>query len=142
MPHPYQHKAKPSTKRGREEAQTQHAAMTAVPLMVPGALPFAVPNGGSRDVREAVQLKRQGVVAGWPDVGVVLPGGTCVWLEFKSTKGRLSPQQRHIHDLLRALGAEVAVVRSLEDIEAVLGRFRDLRASVKNHQQEREKHDR
>jgi hypothetical protein len=114
--------------------------MTAIPVMVPGAVPFAVPNGGTRDVREAAQLKRQGVVAGWPDVGVVLPGGTTLWLEFKSRRGRLSPAQCHVHDRLRALGAEVFVVRSLEDIEAVLGRFCDLKASIKSTG--KENHDR
>jgi len=35
------------------------------------ALLFAVPNGGVRNAREAVRLKRQGVMAGVPDI--ILP---------------------------------------------------------------------
>lgn len=120
-----------STRRRREEALLQPAGIAFIRHAVPQALPFAVPNGGSRDVREGAQLKHQGVLAGWPDVGVILPGGTCIWLEFKSRKGRLSTQQKAVHDHLRALGAEVAVCRTLEDIEAFLARFCDLKASTK-----------
>ena len=36
---------------------------------------FHVPNGGNRNVREAVRLKRQGVKAGIPDIYLDVPNG-------------------------------------------------------------------
>jgi hypothetical protein len=39
-----------------------------------GVLYFAVPNGGSRDVREAANLKRTGVVPGVADLLLFRPG--------------------------------------------------------------------
>lgn len=49
--------------------------------------------------------------AGVPDRIVVLPGGRVIFAELKTDSGRLSPGQRVQIGRLRALGAEVMVVR-------------------------------
>jgi len=53
---------------------------------------FAIPNGGSRDVREARNLKRQGVKAGVPDLIVLTPSAGAprgVALELKRADGSI-----------------------------------------------------
>ena len=44
-------------------------------------------------------------------------------LELKSERGRLSPAQKSFHAYLRQAGAQVEVVRSLEQLEALLKRL-------------------
>ena len=59
--------------------------------------------------------------AGTPDLLVVAPGGRVVFLEVKTSTGRLSAAQRAMHAELTRLGATVAVVRSVEEALAVVG---------------------
>lgn len=51
---------------------------------------FAIPNGGSRDIREAVRLKRQGVKAGVSDMFLPIPNsmyhGLFIELKVGKTK--------------------------------------------------------
>lgn len=58
---------------------------------------FHIPNGGSRNVREAANLKRQGVVAGVPDLCIPLVrGGFCgLYIEMKrNAKSTVTVEQR------------------------------------------------
>jgi VRR-NUC domain len=61
-----------------------------------GIIFYAVPNGGRRNLREAVKLKRMGVSPGVPDICIPIPSGDYhgCYLELKRQKGgRLSPEQ-------------------------------------------------
>jgi hypothetical protein len=85
------------------------------------------PNGGSRNVREAVKLKRLGVKPGVPDVTLAIPavGFHGLYLELKAHGGRVSPEQRAVHELLREQGYRVEVpfgwVEAAKAIERYLG---------------------
>ena len=79
-----------------------------------GWLTIHVPNGGSRHRIEAANLKRLGVVAGWPDLSIYGPTG-CYFMEVKTPTGRLSNNQRQIIDQLKDMGHPVAVVTSIDD---------------------------
>jgi len=98
------------------EARVQAAVVAWVRAAAPHALIFAVPNGGLRSKAEASRLKWTGVVAGIPDLVVVAPGGRVFFIEVKAPDGRLSPEQRAIHESLVALGAPPAIVRSIDDV--------------------------
>lgn len=76
-----------------------------------GHFVFAVPNGGSRNLREAVNLKAQGVMAGVSDLIVLLPGKKVYFIELKNPngKGRQSPAQREFEDNVRAHGHEYLI---------------------------------
>lgn len=56
---------------------------------------YAIPNGGKRNLREAVRLKAQGVKAGVSDLHLALPMlGKCgLWIEMKKpiVKGQAKP---------------------------------------------------
>ena len=69
-------------------------------------LAFAVPNGGHRNKRTAMELKREGVKAGVPDVLWPVPRGGFVGLaiEFKSQDGTPTAEQRRMIDGLQKQG--------------------------------------
>ncbi|MEN6547732.1 MAG: VRR-NUC domain-containing protein [Armatimonadia bacterium] len=56
-----------------------------------------------------------GAVRGMPD-RVAIKDTQTIWLEFKSPHGRLSPAQEERFAEMRAAGAEVYVIRSVEDL--------------------------
>lgn len=58
---------------------------------------FHIPNGGTRNKREAVRLKREGVRAGYPDLALDYPscGKHGLRIELKRTKGySIQPEQK------------------------------------------------
>lgn len=65
-----------------------------------------VPNGGKRDTKTAVNLKREGVKAGVPDI--VLPvsrgGYHGLYIELKVGKNKTSPKQKEWIENLKAEG--------------------------------------
>jgi len=92
------------------------------------SLLHAIPNGGSRHPAEAANLKRQGVVAGIPDLFLPVPakGKHGLYIEMKRKKGgRLSPYQKDVIDRLQKIGYEVIVAKGADEaiqaIETYLG---------------------
>ncbi len=75
---------------------------------------FAVPNGGFRNIRTAVRLKGEGVLAGVPDLFLPVPTKkhNGLFLEVKTQKGRLSPNQTTFINAMLGRGYEVKVVHS------------------------------
>lgn len=74
-------------------------------------LAFATPNGGKRNLFEAVKLKAEGVKAGVPDVQWPVARGGYIGLaiEFKYKDGNPSKEQRERIDRLQREGWCVAV---------------------------------
>jgi VRR-NUC domain len=62
---------------------------------VPESALFAIPNGGSRHMVEAANLKAEGVRPGVPDLFLSVPAGglSGFFIELKSVAGRASPEQ-------------------------------------------------
>jgi len=79
----------------------------------PDVLIFAIPNGGHRAISTAQMLKKEGVVAGIPDLFV--PAWT-LWIEMKRVKGgRLSPEQKAMIEYLEGVGHDVIVGKGAAD---------------------------
>lgn len=79
---------------------------------------FAIPNGGSRHILEAVSLKRQGVVPGVPDIFFAASSFLYhgLFIEMKRSKGgKLSPDQKIMIDILRDRGYCVRVCAGADD---------------------------
>lgn len=90
----------------------------------PDAVSFHIPQGGFKlSPWELGQLKRAGYVAGIPD-RCILWGGCAYFLECKGPRGRLSPAQEEMFIRIETAGCEVAVVRSVEDVERALTEWR------------------
>lgn len=69
-------------------------------------------------------LKKQGWTKGIPDLTVIGKNkeGKIIraYIECKAPKGRLTAEQKEIHNILRAIGEEVIIARELLDIEKLL----------------------
>jgi hypothetical protein len=105
----------PARRDGNAEAKVQSSILEWIRLAAPDILVFHVPNGGLRSKVEAARLKWQGVRLGAPDLVIVAPGGRTFFAEIKTATGRLSAEQRALHDAFAALGSPVALLRSIDD---------------------------
>ena len=74
---------------------------------------YAVPNGGKRSQWAAAKAKREGMRAGWPDLGVVWADGEAR-IEFKNGRKMPEPEQVAVLNWLHARGHLVAVCRTAE----------------------------
>ena len=59
---------------------------------------------------------------GFPDLTVVLPRGRVLFIEVKTPTGRLSKRQEIMIRWLAERGAEVYVVRSVNDVQKILAK--------------------
>ena len=107
---------------GREQARLVAALRRCWNLLPDEHRPVIahIPNGGSRDAREAANLKVQGVLAGIPDLIIILPCGESCWIEMKAKDGRVSLSQTNLHIHFNALGHEVITAYSAEEALAAL----------------------
>ena len=81
---------------------------------------FHPANGGARHPVVAAKLQGMGVVPGVADLVLVLPDGRAAFLELKTRKGELSPEQRAFADRCKAIGAPFAIARSVDEAERIL----------------------
>jgi hypothetical protein len=93
------------------------------------SLLFAVPNGGRRNLREAARLKMEGVKAGVWDLFLPLArrGRHGLWLELKSPKGVMSPEQRRWGAAMTSAGYETVVCRSFDQARAAIESYLGMR---------------
>lgn len=84
------------------------------------AMIFSIPNGGTRNVREAVALKRTGLLAGASDLIVITPKGKLMFVELKIDKGKQSENQIEFEQRVKKLGFEYHIVRSLQEFKKII----------------------
>lgn len=80
---------------------------------------FHIPNGGHRSKREAMKFKAIGVVAGMPDL-CFLWNGKAHFMELKTSRGKVSPIQKKVHEAITAQNIEVHIVRSVGEFEFLI----------------------
>jgi hypothetical protein len=83
---------------------------------------FAIPNGGLRSSTEAMRFKAQGVVAGVPDLCIIVDG-RAHFLELKAPGGRLSDVQRFVMRKLDEAGAVTATAVGIDEALATLDQW-------------------
>jgi len=83
----------------------------------PQCIIFSVPNGGTRDKREAMLLKATGVVAGVSDLIIIKPNEV-IFVEVKTEIGKQSDKQKQFQQTVETLGFKYLLVRSLEDFKS------------------------
>lgn len=81
---------------------------------------FAVPNGGSRDKREAAIMKAEGITAGVSDLILNIPSGqhTQLAIEMKDIKGTQSQAQKRYQRYAQAVGIKYIICRTFEEFQA------------------------
>jgi len=117
------------------ERQAQRAVVQYVRLKYPSVLIWAIPNGGSRNKIEASNLKKDGVLAGVPDLFVAMPSKDCgghtvrqgspvtcacdyffgLFIEMKSEHGKLSEAQIDVANKLSEAGYKCEACYSSEE---------------------------
>lgn len=114
-------------KRGHPEREAQQAVVKW--LRYAGCLveaSFVEQRADSSDpnarARFGAMRKASGATTGWPDLTVVMPNGRTVFVEMKSSVGRLSEAQRGIHAWLEAHGHVVVTGTSIDTVQAALAR--------------------
>lgn len=79
---------------------------------------FSIPNGGSRNKIEASNLKRAGLLAGIPDLIVLMPNKQIVFIEMKKrVGGKISPAQKIVIGIIESLGFTVLIGYGFLDIK-------------------------
>ncbi len=107
----------PSRRNRHDEDDLQEAVAEFLDMaLLPPARWLHIPNGGTRDTKEAARLKAMGVKAGAADVMVLTGAGRFIWIELKSATGRLRPEQAQWRDWCQTIGAPWFLCRSLADV--------------------------
>ena len=98
------------------ESKLQIACVRWFRLQYPNIILFAIPNGGQRGIIGATILKREGVLAGVPDLFLAKQvnsfGG--LFIEMKSAKGVQSASQREIMVKLLSAGYQYQICRDFD----------------------------
>jgi hypothetical protein len=83
---------------------------------------FAIPNGGSRHVIEARNLKLQGVKSGIPDMFLPVARGDYhgLWIELKAEKGKLQENQKEWLANLNGQGYLAEVAYGWEEAKTII----------------------
>jgi len=92
-----------------------------------------IPNGGSRNKKEASKLKRMGVLAGVPDLHlpVARAGYNGLYIEMKYGDGRLLASQKEFLIMAAHFNNYCAVCYTAEDAVAVLQNYLDHRVAFR-----------
>ena len=111
-------------RRGTPEADAQRAIVTALRIALPrDAIVHHCANevteAGPRGAKRQAILVGMGVHPGFADL-LVLSEGRVLFLEVKSAKGRLRPEQDAFREIVQAQGFGWALVRSVDDALAAL----------------------
>ena len=106
-------------RRGTPEADLQRSVVTALKFALPKTAIIhhcanEVTEPGPRGAKRQAILVGMGVHPGFADL-IVLCEGRVLFLELKSLKGRLSPEQEAFRDTVLAQGFGWALVRSVDD---------------------------
>lgn len=73
--------------------------------------------------RQGAKFRAMGVLAGVPDLVLVVPGAVVRFIELKIGKGSLSDEQAAVISRLQRLGCEVEICRSLDAVIATLAKW-------------------
>ena len=118
-------KAKHHRKKPRQpERELQEACVRWFRLQYPKFVIFAVPNGGSRNLYEAKNMKESGTLAGVADLVVVGNGGRVLFVEMKRQKGgKLKPEQEEWIQKLDDKDYCVGVAKGCESAVRILQKY-------------------
>lgn len=111
---------------GLTERQIQRAILAMCGKLFPDVLIHHSPNGAqlagnaTSRFKQVGALKGDGTKSGFPDLLCLWNGGGAL-LEVKRPKtGRISPDQKALHERLEAIGWPVSIVRSPDEAHAAL----------------------
>jgi hypothetical protein len=105
------------------KSEDEEQALLVAWLQIKDIRHYAVPNGGKRDIVEAVKFKRTGVSPGVPDLCIPLPRSLYhgLYIELKRVSGStISEKQQEWIDFLRKEGYRAEVAKGAEQAKAIV----------------------
>ena len=96
------------------EESIQVACVKWFRLQYPNLVIFAVPNGGSRNLYEAKNMKESGTLAGVADLVIVGNGGRVLFVEMRAGKNKQEDSQVLFQNKVEKLGHKYIICRSKE----------------------------
>ncbi len=99
--------------------ETKEQQVFVAKLLREGHFVFAIPNW--KEMR-----KCEGALPGMPDLGIAFDGARILWIEMKRRKdGTISPDQKTVHKMFRAMGHTVLVPKGAKEAYAMFTKFID-----------------
>lgn len=118
---------KPKRNVSHQEDNIQEAFFNTARMIFPklDKLLFAVPNGGKRDKKEAVRLKKQGVVTGIADILCLVSNNThtMLCLETKIESGKQSVEQIQFQKQVEDAGGLYLIYRNAAEGIEILKKY-------------------
>jgi len=104
------------------ESRLQQQCVKWFRLQYPNILIAAIPNGGKRSVVTAAMLKREGALAGFPDLFIAKPNEfySGLFVEMKWGNNKPTEQQKEVMQKLTDAGYKVAVCYSFDEFVNVV----------------------
>lgn len=106
-----------------QESTLQAACVRWFRYQYPNLIIYAVPNGGTRNVREAQRLKAEGVLAGVADLVIMLPQGKSLYIEMKAKGNRQTQNQKDFQKKVISLGYTYTVCYTFEEFKQVIENY-------------------
>lgn len=117
-----------TTKTSHPESKLQIQCVTWLKYQYPYLAPlfFAVPNGGSRNKREAAIMKAEGITAGVSDLILNIPGGAYTQLDIEMKSGSSQSQaQRRYQRYAQAVGIKYIICKSFDGFKDEVTNYLD-----------------
>ena len=108
------------------KSEDEEQALLVAWLRDKGIRHYAVPNGGKRDIVEAVKFKRTGVSPGVPDLCIPMPRSSYhgLYIELKRRLGgTVTESQQDWLDFLRLEGYCAEVARGFEEARKIVTNY-------------------
>lgn len=106
----------------QHESTLQKSCVKWFKLQYPKEIIFAVPNGSSRNLLEAVRLKAEGTLAGVSDLIVIFPN-KILFIELKYGKGKQTEHQLLFEQKIKSKGFDYYLINSFESFKELITKF-------------------
>lgn len=112
----------PRTKPKQNESKLQQACVKWFRFAYPQLIIFSIPNGGSRNVIEAVRLKEEGLLAGVCDLFLPKPNQTKagLFIEMKCPGNKPTLSQIDFMQKMLSLGYECKICYTFDEFREVI----------------------
>jgi hypothetical protein len=110
----------------KHEEILQTACILYFRLQYPDKMIYAIPNGGSRNVIEASNLKRAGVLSGVADCHIPIPNKQyhSLFIEFKyGQKTKQTDNQIYFQKKVETWGNRYEVCRSFDEFRQIIDNY-------------------
>ena len=87
----------------------------------PRLLMFSIPNElAGRNKIATIQARSMGLTSGVADTQILFPNGKSIFVEFKTSKGTQSDNQKDFEVRVNSLGFDYYVIRSVDEFKALI----------------------